>query len=283
MPLPKGHKFPAAKYRLLRDLLSRQGGFVFQPAPLAAPLAIAAAHDPAYVQAFLDGSIDPATMRRIGFPWSAELVLRTQSSVGGTLAATRQAIATGFGGTMAGGTHHAYYAEGSGFCVFNDIAIAIRLLLGERRVAVVDLDVHQGDGTARLFQNDANVFTLSVHGRNNFPFRKQPSSLDVPLDDGTGDDSYLEALGPAFDAVRKFQPDFIFYQSGVDGLAEDKLGKLSLTLAGLAERDSRVLSLAQELEAPLVITMGGGYAEPIALTAQAHAQTFLIAKDAISR
>ena len=276
MPLPKGHKFPATKYRLLRDILSQHGGFVFTPAPLAGPTEISAAHDPEYVRAFIDGSIDPAVMRRIGFPWSPEMVLRTQASVGGTLAATRQALESGFGGVLAGGTHHAFYAEGSGFCVFNDVAVAIRLLLGQRRIAVIDLDVHQGDGTAVLFQNEDHVFTLSVHGKNNFPFRKQISTLDVALDDGTTDGSYMDALHPALAAVRHFAPDFIFYQAGVDGLAEDRLGKLSLTMAGLEGRDRLVRALISSLNVPFVITMGGGYAEPIARTAEAHAQTFLV-------
>ena len=277
MPLPVGHKFPTTKYRLLRDMLARQGGIIFESAPLAEPAEIATAHDPNYVQAFFDGTVERAVMRRIGFPWSDAMVLRTRASVGGTLAATRLALETGFGGALAGGTHHAFYSEGSGFCVFNDIAVAIRCLLGEKRIAVIDLDVHQGDGTALLFQNEERVFTLSLHGRNNFPFRKQVSSLDVALEDETGDDAYMAALDPALAAIRNFQPDFVFYQAGVDGLAEDKLGKLSLTMAGLATRDRRVFTLVQELGVPLVITIGGGYAEPIQLTAQAHAQTYLLA------
>jgi acetoin utilization deacetylase AcuC-like enzyme len=183
---------------------------------------------------------------------------------------------------MAGGTHHAFRGEGSGFCVFNDIAAAIHCLRSESgigRAAVVDLDVHQGDGTAEIFRDDANVLTLSVHCKNNFPLRKQKSRVDVELDAGTGDEEYLSALAEVLPRVAEFRPEILFYQSGVDGLAEDRLGKLSLTLAGLRARDAQVMDLARAAKAPLVITMGGGYADPIRLTAEAHANTFLLARE----
>jgi acetoin utilization deacetylase AcuC-like enzyme len=277
IPLPPGHKFPMRKYRLLRELLAADGFFALEPAQLADAESIALAHDPAYVSAFLEGRLDERAMRRIGFPWSESLVRRTLASVGGTLSATADAIATGFGGNLAGGTHHAFRAEGSGFCVFNDIAIAIHWLRrrGEAaRAAVVDLDVHQGDGTALLFQDDAAVMTLSLHGARNFPFRKQRSKIDVDLPDATGDAEYLRILERTLPCALEFRPEIVFYQSGVDALAGDKLGRLALTHAGLRERDRLVMEACARNGIPLVVTLGGGYAEPIALTATAHANTF---------
>jgi acetoin utilization deacetylase AcuC-like enzyme len=272
IPLPPGHKFPTPKYARLRALLAADGVYRLEPAPLADPAAVELAHDPAYVRQILDGSIDPRVMRRIGFPWSGQLVRRTLASVGGTLAATADALATGFGGNLAGGTHHASYGEGSGFCVFNDLAISIRV--NRRRAAVIDLDVHQGDGTAAIFEQDTDVLTVSVHGENNFPFRKQRSSLDIPLPDGAGDDAYLAGVRQALDAVADFGPELIFYQSGVDGLAEDRLGRLRLTHAGLLERDRLVFDFVHREGTPIVVTLGGGYADPIDLTVTAHANTF---------
>jgi len=280
MGLPAAHRFPARKYRLLRESLEGDSRFVFQPAPLAERAQIVRAHDPSYVDGFLDGTLDAVAMRRIGFPWSAQLVQRTLASAGGTLAATASALADGRAGTLAGGTHHAFYGEGSGFCVFNDIAVAIAHLRAEtllRRFAVIDLDVHQGDGTAEIFAGDPDVLTLSLHGRNNFPFRKRQSTIDVALDDHTGDDAYLHALDAVLPRVFAFAPDFIFYQAGVDPLREDTLGKLDLTMAGLAARDQRVFAAARAYGAPLVITIGGGYADPIECTAAAHAQTYRLA------
>lgn len=279
-PLPAGHKFPLAKYRKLRDELSADPSFHLQPARFAGTEDILRVHGSDYIYKFLDGTLDSAMVRRIGFPWSQELVWRTLASVGGTLEATRSAIGCGFGGTLAGGTHHAYRDEGSGFCVFNDIAVAIEWAKahhGIRRFGVVDLDVHQGDGTAAIFQDDPRVFTLSLHGERNFPFRKQTSVLDVPLPDGIGDEEYLKALGPALRQVWKFRPELIFFQSGVDGLAGDRLGRLALTKEGLAQRDLQVLTHAFSSRTPLVLTLGGGYAEPIELTVAAHAQSFRLA------
>ena len=270
---------------MTHDLLTAGGGFEFQPSPLASLPALTLVHDPAYVEAFLNGTLDPRVIRRIGFPWSEALVLRTLASVGGTLAATEHALRTGWCGTLAGGTHHAFRHEGAGFCVFNDIAVAINWLRANghiRRAAVVDLDVHQGDGTARIFAGDPAVFTLSLHGRGNFPFRKEHSTLDVELDDGTTDQPYLEHLAAALPHVRAFAPEVLFYQAGADPLAEDRLGRLSLTPAGLLARDRQVFELARQLGCPLVITQGGGYAEPIALTAEAHAATFRLARDLLT-
>src|SRR5579864_2685191 len=224
IPLPAGHKFPAEKYRLLRETLARDGVFEMEPAEFARPDLIDLVHDPAYVAGFLDGSLPPAVMRRIGFPWSHELTRRTLASLGGTLAATEDALRSGFGGNLAGGTHHAFRAEGAGFCVFNDIAVAILALRrthSVRRAAVVDLDVHQGDGTAEIFRDDPEVFTFSMHGRSNFPFRKQRSRIDIDLPDGAGDVEYLAALESVLPQVFEFAPEIIFYQAGVDGLAGD--------------------------------------------------------------
>ena len=277
MGLPPDHRFPARKYRLLREALTGDRRFEILPAPLASPEEICEAHDAEYVRQFLHGELPPAAVRRIGFPWSPALVLRTLASVGGALAATDAAEETGFGGALMGGTHHAFWGEGSGFCVFNDIAVSIaglRMRGWGWRVAVVDLDVHQGDGTAALFADDPDVLTLSFHGRNNFPFRKQVSKIDVAFADGTGDEEYLAALEEHLPRVWDFRPDFVFYQSGVDNLLEDKLGKLSLSHAGLAERDRRVMTAARRYGKPFVLLLGGGYADPIEATVQANVNTY---------
>ena len=311
IPLPPGHKFPMRKYRLLRDLLAADGVFRMEPAAPAEVEAIERVHDPAYVHGFLAGTLDARVMRRIGFPWSEGLVRRTLASVGGTLAATADALATGIGGNLAGGTHHAFRGEGSGFCVFNDIAIAIRnvseplpygrgsasgiesrILSRDRkgavcprttiRAAVVDLDVHQGDGTALIFEDDPAVLTLSMHGAGNFPFRKQRSRIDVELPDRTEDPEYLSRLEEVLPRVFDFRPEVIFYQSGVDALAGDKLGRLALTHEGLRERDRMVIGGARSRGIPLVITLGGGYSDPIERTAEAHANTFRTAAEIVS-
>jgi len=280
--LPEGHKFPMGKYRMAREMLERDGVFRFEAAPLAEIEDIEGIHDREYVRQFINGELPAAAMRKIGFPWSEALVKRTLASVGGTLAATEEALSRGWGGTLAGGTHHAFAAEGSGFCVFNDIAIAIAKLRSERRIqrtAVIDLDVHQGDGTASIFQNEPNVMTLSVHCKNNFPLRKQRSTIDVELDAGVGDDEYLETLAKILPRVWEFEPEIVFYQSGVDGLKSDRLGHLKLSHEGLKERDRMVMSAGRERGLPVVITMGGGYSDPVALAAEAHANTFRMAHE----
>jgi acetoin utilization deacetylase AcuC-like enzyme len=280
IPLPEGHKFPMGKYRLLRERLTADGFYNLQPSEPAPLGAIKLAHDAYYVDSFVAGTLPANVMRRIGFPWSEGLVKRTLASAGGTLAATRDALATGFGGTLAGGTHHAFRSEGSGFCVFNDVAIAIHWLRAEgraQRAAVVDLDVHQGDGTAHFFEHDPDVLTISLHGANNFPFRKQRSKIDIELPDKTDDGEYLKALDEVLPRVIDFAPQIVFYLSGVDALATDVLGRLALTPEGLMERDRRVISSICRF--PLVITLGGGYSRPIELTAEAHANTFRIASE----
>lgn len=277
IPLPDGHKFPMRKYAMVRGLLSADGVFLFEPAAFASREAILLAHDSCYVDRFLEGTLDPAVIRRIGFPWSEGLVRRTLASVGGSLAAASDAMQYGWGGNLAGGTHHAFHAEGSGFCVFNDIAVVIQTLRAQgrvRRAAVIDLDVHQGDGTARIFEDDPGVLTLSLHGRNNFPFRKQRSKVDVEFGDGTGDEEYLARLSEVLPAVFAFAPEVIVYQSGVDALASDTLGRLSLSIEGLSRRDRMVMEACRGFGAPFVITLGGGYSVPLELTAEAHANTF---------
>ena len=268
------------KYGLLRQLLAADGRFVLEPAPFAEASDLLVAHAPDYVRRFLAGTLDPGVVRRIGFPWSGQLVRRTLASVGGTLGAARDALDSGFGGNLAGGTHHASREEGSGFCVFNDLAVAILALRRDSRAAraaVVDLDVHQGDGTALIFEHDPAVLTLSLHGRNNFPFRKQRSRIDVDLPDGTGDDEYLAALAAVLPRVFEFRPQVVFYQSGVDALAGDRLGRLALTHQGLIRRDRMVLEACRANGVPVVVTLGGGYADPIERTVEAHANTFLTA------
>jgi acetoin utilization deacetylase AcuC-like enzyme len=275
--LPAGHKFPMAKYELLRRALEAEERFELVPAPFAEREDIELVHDPDYVAGFLKGMLEPSAMRRIGFPWSEGTVRRTLSSVGGTVEAAGDALRGGFGGNLAGGTHHAFSDHGSGFCIFNDIAVAIRKLQSDgaiRRAAVLDLDVHQGDGTAHIFRDRDDVLTVSIHGANNFPFRKQASKVDVPLADGSGDTEYLDALERALPRVVEFSPEIVFFQSGVDGLASDTLGRLELSLEGLRQRDRMVMELCSEAGIPLVTTLGGGYSDPIEVTVEAHANTF---------
>lgn len=282
MDLPAGHRFPMPKYRMIRELLSTDAWFEFVVAPLASSETVELAHDPEYVRRFLAGTLSAQEIRRIGFPWSEQLVRRTMASVGGTLSAMEEALSRGWGGTLAGGTHHAFRGEGSGFCVFNDIAVAIESVRQSgraSRVAVIDLDVHQGDGTAQIFADDAGVLTFSMHCETNFPFRKQQSKIDVSLPEGTGDDAYLLQLQTVLPNVFEFRPDIVFYQSGVDGLYADALGKLKLTHEGLKQRDRSVMTAVRAEGVPLVVTLGGGYAKPIELTAEAHANTFRVAAE----
>jgi acetoin utilization deacetylase AcuC-like enzyme len=275
--LPSGHKFPIRKYLMVRERLELAGGFEFRAAPAASEDDLALAHDGDYVRAVLDGSVDARVMRRVGFPWSPELVRRSRASVGGTVAAARMALERGVSGNLAGGTHHAFRAEGSGFCVFNDLAVAICALRRDglvRRVAVLDLDVHQGDGTASIFTGDPEVLTISIHGQNNFPFRKQTSRIDIGLADGTGDEAYLAALEPVLPPIYEFAPDLLLYQSGVDALTEDRLGRLSMTHDGLRRRDRLVFEGARRHRIPVAITLGGGYGDPLEATVDAHFHTF---------
>ena len=276
LDLPTGHRFPSGKYKLVRDLLACDG-FTLQLAPFAPVDLIKLVHSERYVGDFLSGSLSPSAVRRIGFPWSDGLVRRTLTSLGGTLAAADDALRQGWGANLAGGTHHAFADEGAGYCVFNDLAVTIQWLRRDgriRRAAVVDLDVHQGDGTARIFSGDPDVFTVSMHCQSNFPLRKQESKLDIELGDRTRDDEYLAALDFVLPQVLAFRPDIILYQAGVDGLHSDQLGHLALTHAGLRERDRRVMLAARSHDIPLVTTLGGGYSLPLELTVEAHANVY---------
>ncbi len=271
-----------SKYARIRELLAEDGFYSFHCAPLADPDVVKLAHDADYVDAFMGGALPAQAIRRIGFPWSEALVLRTLASVGGTLCATAEALETGWGGNLAGGTHHAFRSEGAGFCVFNDIAVAIQWLRAAGRIeraAVIDLDVHQGDGTARIFEDEPAVLTASMHCQVNFPFRKQRSSIDIELAEGTGDDAYLDALDRLLRRVLTFDPEIVFYQSGVDALASDALGRLALSHAGLLQRDRMVMEAFHRENVPFVVTLGGGYSKPVELTALAHANTFRTARE----
>ncbi len=285
LPLPPGHRFPAGKYKRLESLLLREGVVApggLRESPRATTAQLARAHDPAYIAAIADGTVDAAVMRRIGLPWSEVLAERSRATVGGSLAAAHQALRDGISGQLAGGTHHAHYAEGSGYCTFNDLAVAAHELFAKglcRRVAILDTDVHQGDGNAALLADHPDVFVCSIHGAKNFPFRKVPSDLDFGLVDGTEDEAYLAVLDEALDAVAAFKPDLLFYLSGADPLAEDRLGRLALSFTGLVARDRKVMRFAARRGLPLSIAIGGGYAEPIDLSVTAYANTFRTAKE----
>jgi acetoin utilization deacetylase AcuC-like enzyme len=270
------------KYRLLRE--SAAGAhpcMVFEEAPAASDGMLALAHHPAYIQAVKSGELSALQQRQIGFPWSEQMVERSRRSAGATIAACRAALDDGAAVNLAGGTHHAYADHGAGFCIFNDAAIAARLMQAERRVsrvAVVDLDVHQGNGTASILARDDTVFTLSVHGAQNYPFEKEESDLDVALPDGTGDAVYLAALEQALAAMfDRFAPQLIIYLAGADPHEGDRLGRLKLTMAGLAARDSMVLSAAAQRALPVAVAKAGGYGRNIADTVAVHLQTVTMA------
>jgi len=281
LPLPPGHRFPTPKYRLLRERLLGEGTLReddFAASGLIELDALLLVHEPAYVEAVVSGGLAEAEVRRLGFPWSEQLVRRSRASVSGTVAAARDALCHGIARNLAGGTHHAFADHGEGYCVFNDHAVAVRLLqLGGRieRAVIVDLDVHQGNGTAAIFSGDDSVFTFSMHGARNYPFRKQRSSLDVDLSDGCEDAEYLALLARQLPAVLDAaRADVLFYQGGVDPLAGDALGRLRLTHRGLRTRDRLVLAAARDRDLPIVLTLGGGYARPIQESVEAHCGTY---------
>ncbi len=294
LPLPAGHGFPMAKYRLLREATEATLPAVrVTEAPPASDGELALAHEPAWIGAVAAGTLSAAQQREIGFPWSERMVERSRRSVGATIAAARAALLHGEGvaANLAGGTHHAYAHKGSGYCVFNDVAVAARLMQAEwhrhgrrnadgrrlLRVIVIDLDVHQGNGTAAIFRDDPGVFTLSLHGARNFPFRKEASDLDVELPDGCGDDDYLAALDTALaQAWARHSdglPGLAFYLAGADPHEHDRLGRLKLTAAGLAERDRRVLAALRERGIPVALSMAGGYGRDIATTVELQRRT----------
>lgn len=285
LPLPEGHRFPMAKYRMLRDRLANElPGVRLHEAPASTDAQLVLVHSPAYVAAVAQGTLEAAVQREIGFPWSPAMAERARRSVGGTLAACRAALSEGVAGSLAGGTHHAYGERGSGFCVFNDVAVAARLMQSEwmqmwpLRVAVIDLDVHQGNGTARIFAEDDSVFTLSLHGARNFPFQKERSDLDVELPDGCTDAVYLEALEQALDTLaQRFEPGLVLYLAGADPHEGDRLGRLALTHDGLEARDRRVFDWAWQRRVPLAFVMAGGYGRDLDDTVQAQCATWRVA------
>ena len=284
LPLPEGHRFPMGKYRQLRDYLLHEkilSPTEFEISPLATEAELHLAHTPTYVREMRDGTVAIGTIKRIGFPWSFELYQRSRATVGGALAAAKVALNEGLSGNLAGGTHHAHADRGEGYCVFNDLAVASRWLVQnqiKRKIAIIDLDVHQGNGNSSILHDDPEIFVFSMHGIKNYPFVKVPSSLDIALPDGANDALFLAELRRGMEAVENFGPDFIFYQMGVDPLKEDRLGRMNLTWEGLARRDEVVLSFARSHHIPVSLALGGGYAEPIELSVRAYANTYRVAK-----
>ncbi len=269
-PLPPGHRFPMSKFKLLYEYLLSVGFIsaeqVWQPEhPLQSWLELV--HQPEYVTAYRQGTLETRVQRRIGLPWSPQLADRTCIAVGGSILTAKLALQTGIACNTAGGTHHAFPNYGSGFCIFNDIAIAVRVLLQQQqvnKVLIVDLDVHQGDGTAFIFQDQPQVFTFSMHCQANFPGRKQTSDLDVPLPVGIEDDEYLQTLARYLpDLLSEVNPDLVFYDAGVDIHTGDRLGKLALTDTGIFRRDMQVLSTCMATGVPVASVIGGGYCDDI--------------------
>jgi acetoin utilization deacetylase AcuC-like enzyme len=304
LQLPPGHSFPMGKYRLLREATEATlPGVRVTEAPPASDGELALAHDPAWITAVTQGTTSAQQQREIGFPWSERMVERARRSVGATIAAARTALmgdgvhqstsaGEGIATSLAGGTHHAYAHKGSGYCVFNDVAVAARLMQAEwhrhhrrlLRVWVIDLDVHQGNGTASIFTDDPTVYTLSMHGEKNFPFRKEASDLDVNLPDGCTDEPYLQALATALQAAWQAQtlngtppPGLAFYLAGADPHENDRLGRLKITSAGLAERDTRVLAFLRERRVPVAVSMAGGYGRDLATTVAVQRHTLQLA------
>ena len=292
LPLPAGHRFPMAKYALLRQRLQQDlTDITLNEAPPASDGELALVHSPRYIRAVANGELTAAEQREIGFPWSTAMVERSRRSVGATVQACRLAMAgQGVAANLAGGTHHAYADKGGGFCVFNDVAVAARLMQAEwarqgplqrqqpLQVAIIDLDVHQGNGTASIFRNDASVFTLSLHGARNFPFRKEPSDLDVELPDGCGDADYLDALDWALaELEQRCTPGLLIYLAGADPHEGDRLGRLSVSTSGLMSRDQRVFDWAWRQRVPLAMAMGGGYGHDIHTTVTVQANSYRVA------
>lgn len=280
LPLPPEHRFPMAKYRLLRERVIAEG--LITPDRLIEPAAaewtdLALVHTQAYLDGVASGTLPREIQRRIGFPWSEAMVERARRSVGGTIAAARAALEDGVAANLAGGTHHSFSDRGEGYCVFNDVAVAARVLMRDGAIAraiVVDLDVHQGNGTAAIFQDEPAVFTFSMHGANNFPFRKEVSDLDVALSDGVGDDEYLALLAQHLPgAVEAHRPDLVFYVAGADPYEGDRLGRLKLTMDGLRARDALVFDTCHSAGLPVALSMAGGYAADVAATVAIHAGT----------
>lgn len=284
LPLPEGHRFPAEKYTLLRQRILEQRlvpAGNLQVAEPASDEQLLRVHQANYLNRLITGEIGEREMRRIGFPWSIELVERSRRSVGGTIAACRAALQDGIAANLAGGTHHAYADHGEGYCVFNDVAVAARAMQAEgraARIAILDCDVHQGNGTASIFRNDPSVFTFSVHGEKNFPFHKEPSDLDIALPDGAGDAEYLTAVESGVRrALEDFQPELAIFLAGADPYSGDNLGRLAVSKAGLQQRDRLVFSLCRAHAVPVAVTLSGGYGKRIEDTVDIHFQTIRLA------
>ncbi|WP_121968107.1 histone deacetylase [Leptolyngbya sp. BC1307] len=289
-PLPEGHRFPMPKFQLLRDLLVRDRviheGQIYQPgAPPREWLELV--HDASYVQAYCQGTLEAKAQRRIGLPWSEGLVRRTCTAVGGTILTAKLALQQGLACNTAGGTHHAFPRYGSGFCIFNDLAIALKVLQLQgliRTALIVDLDVHQGDGTAFIFRDDPSVFTFSMHCGINFPGRKQQSDLDVPLEENTGDAAYLDVLRSHLPALlTRLQPDLVMYDAGVDVHRDDRLGKLALTDEGIYERDRTVLQTCKTAGIPVACVIGGGYGDDMNALIYRHSLLHRAAKAVLAQ
>lgn len=280
LPLPAGHRFPMEKYALLRQRVEAAGlagaGGLRDP-HAATDAEILRAHDPGYLGRVVSGGLTASEVRRIGFPWTPEMVERSRRSAGATIEACRAALDEGAGVNLAGGTHHAFRDHGEGYCVFNDAAIAALAVQAEglaRRVAIIDCDVHQGNGTAAILAEDPTVFTFSIHGARNFPFRKEAGDLDIELPDGCGDAAYLDALERGVcHALSAVRPDLVIYLAGADPFADDRLGRLALTKAGLRARDRLVFEICAAGGIPVAVTMAGGYARNIADTVDIHLAT----------
>jgi len=278
LPLPAGHRFPMEKYSRLRDLVANLPGIELVEAPPATDTQILYAHDPSYLIKVIEGKLSAQEQREIGFPWSEQMVERSRRSAGATVAAAKTALQEGIAANLAGGTHHAYRDNGSGFCVFNDSAIAARTLQKEisstLKIAVIDLDVHQGNGTASILKHDDSIFTLSMHGENNFPFQKEESDLDWGLADGCHDDSYLYSLGNCLDQLdSRFKANCLIFLAGADPHEGDRLGRLLLSTEGMRLRDETVFQYALDRQLPIAFSMAGGYGKEIESTVDIHFQT----------
>jgi len=266
------------KYSRLRDLVGSLAKLELLEAPAASDTQLLYAHDPSYLLKVIEGKLSPEEQREIGFPWSEKMVERSRRSAGATIAAAKTAIGEGISGNLAGGTHHAYRNLGSGFCVFNDSAVAARTLQKEisphLKIAIIDLDVHQGNGTASILQHDASIFTLSIHGENNFPFKKESSDLDLGLADGCDDQTYLQSLNQCLDKLdSRFKTDFVIYLAGADPHEGDRLGRLKLSKTGMRLRDETIFQYALDKQIPLAFSMAGGYGKEIDSTVEIHFQT----------
>ena len=285
-PLPEGHRFPMLKYELIPGQLLHEGtintNHIFSPAPCLNDI-ILWTHDAAYYNKLLQQTLSEREQRKIGFPQSPILTLREQMITQGTIDCALYAIENGVALNVAGGTHHAFADRGEGFCLLNDMAVAANYLLKKNictRIVIIDLDVHQGNGTAKLFENNSNVYTFSMHGAHNYPFHKEQSDWDIPLPDKIDDDAYLSLLKNALPTIiADFKPDFAFYLSGVDILQTDKFGKLNITLEGCKQRDAFVFETLHKHGLPCAVAMGGGYSTDVKIITEAHCNTYRLAKE----